>query len=365
MVNKHDEEFHFPSDEKATMEVWHSLEDTIFMEKEYSNSMIDEFSDIKTTSTENDNEKHRWIKKMMLAPIISVIAVTSLVFSALDYDPLGNDLKTVDNEEIDENVSKEKADDAFPVLSNLEPDFAGDYAWSDLGSEEYIRVLEAGESEYKFLLMGSAWESFGTVDNNGEFIPNQLSTIPNAHYDATTNTLTLENFSTSVLDVNLMGNSFTIRLIGENHLDQLTIWGAGYGGSVTITGSGSLSVNENGNALNGIGIYLNSEWSQSCLMIDKDVTLDVYGERAIMVSATSMSKAIYYLKPLQMTGGKRTTGEFFEYFSSQYDENGNYIGNEPITLDDIYKDNGVRYYDYTVIGEDGKPSTHVHFEPAS
>lgn len=245
------------------------------------------------------------------------------------------------------------ADDAFPKLTNLSPDFAGNYAWSSDGSEEYIRFVATGASEYTFLEAGSAWMSYGAV----------VSTVPNARYDAATNTLTLTNFTASLLDVNLMGNGFTICLVGENHLDQLTVWGAYYGGSVTLTGTGSLTVNENGGASGGVGIRLNGEWSQTCLMIDKDVKLDVYGDSAIVIGATTMEKAIYYLKPLQMTGGMRTSGEFVEYASQQYDENGNYLGEIPTTLAEISEQKGVSYYDYSVVDENGKPSTHVRFAP--
>lgn len=366
MVKKYDEEFHLPTEARATEERWHPLEEATHMEREFPKTEAyhvpyDEYASAKASSENEDGDKHRWIKRMMLAPIASVVAMVSLVFSAFNYDPLVGILQNTEGS----SASYDVADDAFPILSNLEPDFAGNYAWSGAGSEEYIRVLYPGESAPTYLEMGSVWASFGTNDSNGQFIPNRVSTVPNARYDAAANTLTLENFTASVLDVNLMGNGFTIRLVGENHLDQLIVWGASYGGSVTLTGSGSLTVNENGSASGGVGIQINGEWSQSCLMIDKDVTLDVYGERAIVIGATTMNKAIYYLKPLQMTGGIRTSGEFFEYSSSQYDANGNYIGESPITLAEISEQNGIQYYDYSIVGEDGMPSGHVHFAPAS
>ena len=211
--------------------------------------------------------------------------------------------------------------------------------------------------------MGSVWASFGSYDSDGQYVPNHVTEGPNARYDADSNTLTLENFTASVLDVNLMGNGFTIRLVGENRLDQLIVWGAGYGGSVTLTGSGSLTVNENGSAQDGVGIEINGEWSQSCLMIDRSVTLDVYGDPAIMIGATTMIKAIYYRKPLRMTGGIRTAGEFLEYLSTEYDEDGNIIGHMPVTVSEISEIKGIPYYDYTVVSEDGMPSTYVHFAP--
>ena len=102
-------------------------------------------------------------------------------------------------------------------------------------------------------------------------------------------TITLHNFTGPLLDINLMGNGFTIKLEGENHLEMLRVWGYSYGGSVTLTGNGSLTINAD--RTNPIGIELQAEISQSCLMIDKEVTLDVYGtEMAICVIDTTLEK---------------------------------------------------------------------------
>ena len=459
MKKDYDREFHFPADERTTAETCGCPEKATDMEKEFPepaafHTPYDEYAGADSVRKEDEGERHRRIKRMMLLPLVSAVAVISLVFSSFDYDPLGKDshsagqdnnasytqppavdaqdsittvavhityvptgeafspdstgdealadarawvvsrggdpdtmrlirsdttytgvqagedaaaVRTYRRDVYYEAYAAEKgdtADDAFPLLSNLEPDFAGNYAWSGEGSEEYIRFLDPGESVWTYLEMGSALAAYGSYDGSGEFVPNQVSTVPNARYDQASNTLTLENFTASVLDVNLMGNGFTIRLVGENHLDQLVVWGAYYGGSVTLTGSGSLTVNESGGAPGGIGVKLNAEGSQSCLMIDKGVTLDVYGDSAIVISATTMDKAIYYLKPLRMTGGTRASGEFVEYTAPQYDENGNYIGEGSTTLAEISEKSGVQYYDYSVAGEDGKPSTHVYISPA-
>lgn len=381
MKKEYDAEFHQPAEARVTAETWQSLDEAIHMEREFPkpetvSAPYDEYAGGNTIPEDRGRDKHRQIKRMMLVPIASAVAVVSLVFSAFHYDPLGMDFLNAETGIPSDTGSApsetggspsydagERADDAFPILSNLEPDFEGNYAWSGEGSEEYIRFLYPDESTHVYLEMGSVWASFGSYDSDGQYVPNHVTEVPNARYDADSNTLTLENFTASVLDVNLMGNGFTIRLVGENRLDQLIVWGAGYGGSVTLTGSGSLTVNENGSAQDGVGIEINGEWSQSCLMIDRSVTLDVYGNPAIMIGATSMSKAIYYLKPLRMTGGIRTAGEFLEYLSTEYDEDGNIIGHMPVTVSEISEIKGIPYYDYTVVSEDGMPSTYVHFAP--
>lgn len=243
-------------------------------------------------------------------------------------------------------------DSGFPKLSNLDPDFAGNEAWSGEGSEEYIRYIAAGDPDYTYIEAGSVWQSFGA----------KVTSVPNAVYDPDANVLYLTDFTADFLDVNLMGNGFTICLSGDNRINQITIWGAYYGGSLTLTGSGSLTV-DMGTKEGGIGIHLKSEWSQTCLMIDRGVTLDVTAEKAILVESTTMEKAIYYLKPVKLTGGVCSGGEFVEYYMPVYDENGYFVGQEQVSLEEISKEQGENFYDYSIVDENGKPSSHVHFAP--
>ncbi len=168
-----------------------------------------------------------------------------------------------------------------------------------------------------------------------------LTDDPGIRYDSSTNTLTLHNFTGPLLDINLMGNGFTIKLEGENHLEMLRVWGFGYGGSVTLTGNGSLTINAD--RTNPIGIVLQAEISQSCLMIDKEVTLDVYGtEMAICVIDTTLEKAIYYKNELTLTGGICSIGDFYPSYYDAYDYS----------------------HDYSVVDtETGIPATHVTCKP--
>lgn len=227
----------------------------------------------------------------------------------------------------------EMADTEFPVLPNLEPDFAGEYAWSGLGSEEYIMFWSPANDTREYLHMGTFISSTGSYDANGNFISNQVTTVPGAWYDISTNTLTLDNFTGEVLDVNLMGNGFTINLVGENHLDELIMWGAGYGGSVTFTGTGSLTLNEDRLAPDDVGILVHGENSASCVMIDKEVTLELYGAYSIFIDSVTTKKAIYYLSPSKLTGGERIS----------LDAEGSQC--------------------YTVIDEGGNPAHYVKFAP--
>lgn len=248
----------------------------------------------------------------------------------------------------------EFGDSAFPLLSNLAPDFAGVYAGDVYGPEEFIRFIVNDERQYRYLHMGAAW-------TNPILGSNELGEVEGASYDESTNVLTLENCTADSLGVNLMGNGFTIKLIGENHIGQITIWGYHYGGSVTFTGSGTLIINEDQSY--SYGLYLDGEFSQSALLVDKGVDMEISGsEAAIMISATSMEKAIWFLEnETLMSGGVRYGGEFLQYTTLVGDEEQGY-SYAPITFAEIKEKSGIDFYDYTVVVPDGSWATYVEFE---
>ncbi|MBO4324165.1 MAG: hypothetical protein J5845_02025 [Lachnospiraceae bacterium] len=245
----------------------------------------------------------------------------------------------------------EFGDPALPTLDNLAPDFVGAYAWSNMGSEEFVRFSIEGQREYSYLQLGVAWAEMG----------GSLKEVPGASYDASTNVLTLENCTAEGLELNLMGNGFTIKLIGENSLGYIHSWGAEYAGSITFTGSGSLVVNEN--RTYAVGINIEAEWSPSALIVDKGVDILIYGTtHAILISSTSLEKAIWFLKDeTLMSGGTRKADQFVEYYQPGIDENGNTV-NVPYTLEEICELYDGFYTDYSVVVPDGTPATFVEFE---
>ena len=95
-------------------------------------------------------------------------------------------------------------------------------------------------------------------------------------YDQTSNTLTLTNYDHPdvALYTNMMGDDFKLNLVGSNKLQNLGIWHGGWGGSLTICGSGSLTVNEN--RKNPDGIELFAEGGKSLLTVSGDSTVTVY-----------------------------------------------------------------------------------------
>ncbi len=223
----------------------------------------------------------------------------------------------------------EFGDAVLPVLPNLDPDFAGEMAWNDDHyPEQYVRMALEGDRTYRYLEMGSAWSNYYGAE---------LGDVPGATYDPDTNVLTLENCTAAALDINLMGNGFTINLIGDNHIGYISAWGAMYGGSITFAGTGSLTVNES--QTSEFGLVLNAEHSPSALIVKGGVEIEIYGSsKAVHIEGSTLDNPIRFLADhTLLAGGVRKT-------------------EETIASD------GTSYYDATVVIPDGTPATFVGFE---
>ncbi len=354
MKKFYDSEFHFSPEENELARTVNDVEeladpfyDDCLISKEPKRVIYDEYKQGSGALADDRKDGRRArLKKLMLMQAASVLAIVSVVTAAAGADPLGSNslfgggssvTPSPGGSSIVTPVTPAATEDdtVFPTLGNLNPDFAGDYAWSGTGtanSEEYVRFYSKGDTRYTYLVMGGAWSKMGVYEDDGTFSPNTLGSSPNAVYDKETNTLTLTNFNASVLDMNLMGNGFTVKLEGDNSLDQLVLWGAMYGGSVTFTGDGSLTLGKAGGV--NYGLLINGENSQSCVMVKKGVKLDIYGtDGAIIVGDSTMDPAIYISDYLTLTGGEITS---------------------------VKNERGA--YDCTVLGADGNPATHVTVE---
>lgn len=184
----------------------------------------------------------------------------------------------------------------------MDPDLDGNYAGTRLygdqymGSEEYVRFYASGDDGYTYLHAGQYWKDY---EGAAEVTRSGIS------YDAERNVLTLRDFAAEILDVNLMGNGFTIELIGNSYVNQVVIWGFHYGGSVRFMGSGSLVINDHYANVNG-GLILQCEESESCIMVEDGVTLEIYGGSpeqytpAIQVVDSIMDPVIYYSSAMEL-----------------------------------------------------------------
>ena len=327
--------------------------------------MPEEFPSPKVSVKKSDDpagdktkNRHELIKKLILLPVLAVTVTVTVLFSSMGLDPLGNDFlvngmgkaapstgttpsgssgtsPSGGTSTESETTPTPSADDgtpaytdSFPSLENLNPDFDGKYAWSGMGTEEYL-VLDS-----MYLEAGTYWKNYAGATE---------TKFTGASYDRETNTLTLNNYKGTFIDANLMGNGFKIKLIGENSLEYIKLWGAMYGGSVTFTGDGSLKLNVNKTVPNAL--YLMCEYSPSCVMVDREATVELFGSDgpALVISDTLLKDALYTLEPIKTEGG--------EYSS------------ESRTMTDSSTGEQITCYDVT-LNDGSEPSEHIIFSPS-
>ena len=107
--------------------------------------------------------------------------------------------------------------------------------------------------------------------------------VEGVSYDLETNTVTLNNVNAPklVLSANKMGDDFKVKLVGENNLAIICIYGDNYGGSLTITGDGVLNIDTSNFGLipneaeevNGIVLY--AENDNAKLTIENTATVNI------------------------------------------------------------------------------------------
>lgn len=300
-----------------------------------SEKNLDEFNDVASCkkNTKNNNSFYKKMRKMgfLVATTFTVATVANSFdpdFSILPHDDIEiEDTRPVHNTSkpqkpiipiepttpVESEPEQVLGDKHFPRLDNMEP---------------YELPLESGFIEnYIVANDGIADHTIYQGDSNG-----YSEVLDGLYYDRNNNVLTLSNCDISYLVVNLMGNGFTINLVGDNRIGTMMVWGYEYGGSVSFTGLGSLTINEDGDYI--VGLELQAENSSSCIMVDKDVTLDIYGATAaIMVYSTKCDKGLYILTPNWLTEGDigvtkdcPTKNYYINYGKhyTVYDNNGNY-----------------------------------------
>jgi len=256
---------------------------------------------------------HR-LKNRTLMIVFSTIVAVSLIYTSYNVDLLGLDVfdteyldfhEWVHDFGLDDPSGNDKAFpgsvDRFPELDNLEPN--GSVPGYGVLNEEYIMFYDdSGNKEYVYA--GTKHTDNGAV----------IAEIDGVSYDYDTNTLTLTDYTGDNLEVNLMGNGFTLRLVGDNHLQSVMVYGFYYGGSLLITGTGSLGVNEND--IGDFSIMLEAEKSQTCLMIDNTVTVNTLGP--VLVFDTTMDNPILVLTPSVIEGGVVEKMEEYEEDGQTY-----------------------------------------------
>lgn len=135
-----------------------------------------------------------------------------------------------------------------------------------------------------YLAYVSAWEMIS--DGNGNthskdyvfFADNTAysDVYDGISYDIDSNTLFLKNASADGLafSANVMGDDFKINVSGICSIGRITVYGDGYGGNLTITGTGTLTVNKN--KVYQSAITMSAEETAGKLTFSKDVKVNLY-----------------------------------------------------------------------------------------
>ncbi|MDD6069204.1 MAG: leucine-rich repeat domain-containing protein [Clostridiales bacterium] len=184
---------------------------------------------------------------------------------------------------------------------------------SSLGIHTYAANGPMGPWEYAGETISLAYIVFVETDETGaikrdqdnnvigkaiytqETVSNELS---GASYDKTTNTLTITNLSADnmIMETNVMGDDFTMNVVGNCSIGQIKVWGDGYGGTLNITGNGTLTVNSK--KLYDNAIVLNAEGSNASLNFGKDVNVNLYAKQntaeVIMTAVDAANKAVTF-----------------------------------------------------------------------
>lgn len=134
-------------------------------------------------------------------------------------------------------------------------------------SDDFTTFLSFSNSNDENPVYGSLYSYF----------EEDITTIEGMSYDLETNTLTITDFNNPDIQINAneMGEDFTIELVGENHLQALTIWGFGYGAGLEITGNGSLMLNEN-RQWGRSPVRIEGEGANGFVHVDNSATVTIY-----------------------------------------------------------------------------------------
>ena len=200
--------------------------------------------------------------------------------------------------------------------------FAGNGPTSGKESYAWVRLYSSEVNEEGYPVKSNVlYSNSGTAD-----------TVEGAVYDKSTNTITLTNYNCPdmLLSTNEMGDDLKLRLIGENHIQSLVVWGFGWGGNLEIIGDGSLTVNENKKDFYSLRFI--AEGTQGLLKVGAEATLTAYkgtpaenGEEAYSAAFLgSTSSTVPFQGNLEaaltMTPDSGVEGEYAESETVIYEE---------------------------------------------
>ena len=216
--------------------------------------------------------------------ILSILLALALLFTSL---PL--------TAGADSEPPEELARGSGPLLpdSTEYAEFAAQFTFLQL-----IELNEDGTSKQdeESNFIGYTMFRNGWDEEKGWFVYSDEELPSGVAYDLQTNTLTLTDFDGSkyLLSANMMGDDLKLRVEGDVKLGRITVWGDGWGAGLEITGTGTLTVDENKLFDAAIDFYPEGAWAT--LRVDKDATVKLYGKKnAVRINGTTQTEDLFDL----------------------------------------------------------------------
>ena len=151
---------------------------------------------------------------------------------------------------------------------------------------------DTGDWAYAYINVRNGEESNLLFSSEG------TNSIDGMSYDGESNTLTLNNYksSTTVIVTNMMGDDFKINLVGDNEIGSIGSYGDAWGGSINISGNGSLVINADKSDDYGIAFF--AEGTNSVLSVADTCNVTIYsGSKAVVYTSDNLTN-----KPIKDNG---------------------------------------------------------------
>mgnify|MGYP000186395916 FL=1 len=151
---------------------------------------------------------------------------------------------------------------------------------------------DTGDWAYAYINVRNGEESNLLFSSEG------TNSIDGMSYDRESNTLTLNNYksSTTVIVTNMMGDDFKINLVGDNEIGSIGSYGDAWGGSINISGNGSLVINADKSDDYGIAFF--AEGTNSVLSVEDTCNVTIYsGSKAVVYTSDNLTN-----KPIKDNG---------------------------------------------------------------
>lgn len=151
---------------------------------------------------------------------------------------------------------------------------------------------DTGDWAYAYINVRNGEESNLLFSSEG------TNSIDGMSYDRESNTLTLNNYksSTTVIVTNMMGDNFKINLVGDNEIGSIGSYGDAWGGSINISGNGSLVINADKSDDYGIAFF--AEGTNSVLSVADTCNVTIYsGSKAVVYTSDNLTN-----KPIKDNG---------------------------------------------------------------